>query len=75
MPDQPHTRRPSISQSGIIPKPVLEPELRVEAADKARPVNLPEQRDLSGATTGTFPIVTEGLDATAERDDDRAARS
>ncbi|MDX1992492.1 MAG: hypothetical protein SF029_08885 [bacterium] len=71
MPDQPHTRGASISKSGVFPRPVLEPETKVESA---RPTSLPEQRDTSGAT-GHFPAVGEGIDNSAEAsDDDRATR-
>jgi hypothetical protein len=67
MSDQPRTKGQSISKSGVFPRTVQEPETRREAV---KPSQLPEMRD-DGATTGIFPIVTEGRDPSAEGDEDR----
>ncbi|GEM_PF-2299204 len=73
MSDQPRTTRPSISKSGVFPRPVIEPEMHL---DDSRPTILPEKRDAGGATTGNIQTVREGIDSSNEQsDDDRAARN
>ncbi|GAB4527425.1 MAG: hypothetical protein OHK0046_45230 [Anaerolineae bacterium] len=54
------------TQSGILPRPSLEPKILYETPP---PTSLPEMRD-EGATTGAMPIVLEGEDRSAQRDDD-----
>jgi len=58
----------SVTESGLIPLPNFEPETTKEPP---RPTTLPELRD-QGATTGMMPVITEGEDLSAERDDDSA---
>jgi hypothetical protein len=60
--------RRSTTKSGVFKRPVIEPEIRKEAPP---PEHLPGASD-TGATTGMMPVVTEGEDGTAERDDDTA---
>jgi len=52
----------------MIPRINLEPNAPKEPP---RPTTLPEMRDI-GATTGIMPVITEGEDISAERDDDSA---
>ncbi len=60
------------SKSGIMPRPVLEPEDRREPP---LPQNVPEIDDQDKTTTtGRLPIVTEGEDHSAEREHDPATR-
>jgi hypothetical protein len=72
MPDKPKTEpRRSTTQSGSFPRPkFLDSEPRQEAPPP--PSHPPEYFD-GGATTGKMPVVTEGQDKSAERDNDRAA--
>lgn len=58
------------SKSGVIPRPVVEPETRREAPP---PETLPEADENASATTGVLPVVSEGEDQSAERDDDNAS--
>lgn len=61
-------RRP-VSKSGIIPRPVLEPELRREPT---RPPQLSEDFHIDSSTTGVIPIIREGDDKSAIGDEDYA---
>jgi hypothetical protein len=67
VPPSEEQERPS-SKSGVLPRPVLEPENRHEPP--VPPTTLPELKD-SGATTGTMPAVREGHDSSAVGDVDR----
>lgn len=67
MADKPKTTEKVTTKSGVLPRPILEPEARKEPP---RPTTLPQYRD-EGATTGAMPTVTEGEDPSAERDEDR----
>jgi len=69
MSDKPKApKQVSITESGLIPRSDLEPNTNKEPP---RPTTLPEFRDI-GATTGIMPVITEGDDNSAERDDDSA---
>ena len=69
MSDKPKApKKSSITESGMIPRINLEPNAPKEPP---RPTTLPEMRDI-GATTGIMPVITEGEDISAERDDDSA---
>jgi hypothetical protein len=65
-PGEEHER--PMSKSGVMKRPVLEPEGRREAP--LPPATLPEIKD-SGATTGTMPAIREGHDSSAVGDTDR----
>lgn len=59
------------SKSGMFPRPAFtEGEARREPPPPP-PKHLPGKFD-GGATTGSMPVVTEGEDHSAERDNDRA---
>jgi hypothetical protein len=73
MPNKPRDRQSALSKSGFLPRPVFEPEGRKEPPPP--PVSLPEFRDEQSATTGIFPIVSEGYDSSAVGDDDRVIAS
>ena len=64
-------RRP-VSKSGVIPRPVIEPELRREPI---RPPQLQDNIDINGSTTGVIHVVQEGDDKSAIGDDDAAEGS
>ncbi len=70
MPDKSTTQNESVSKSGVLRRPNFEPETHHE---KPRPTTLPEFRD-EGSTTGLMPVITEGEDNSAERDDDEGQR-
>jgi hypothetical protein len=65
--NKPRVKKPSVTKSGLIPRAVLEPLMSNE--ETPPPVKLPEQPD-DGASTGIFPVITEGEDSSAARDDD-----
>ena len=69
MSDKPRTTPSSISESGIMPRPVTEPDRRREGPHRPQ---WADQRDKEKGTTGTVPVVTEGEDKSAERDEDDA---
>lgn len=64
-------KKKAVTQSGIMPRPVFVPQNRQETS---RPTTLPELRD-EGATTGVLPVVTEGEDSSAQRDEDSSTGS
>lgn len=64
-------RRQSKSKSGLMPRPVLEPE---DSSEPPRPSTLPEMPD-SESTTGAMPVVSEDEDSPTERDEDAVAGS
>lgn len=66
-------KRKEITQSGLIPRPVFEPEARHEPPPP--PHTPPNYNDVTGATTGIFRIIAEGEDTNNERDDDNASTS
>jgi hypothetical protein len=70
--DKPGNQRYSASKSGIMPRPVLEPEGRREPP---QPSTLPEMREEDSATTGAFPVVSEGHDSSAVGDVDKVRGS
>lgn len=71
--DTPRTSRYSVSKSGIMPRPDLsELESRREPPP---PASLPEVHDRDGATTGVFPVVSEGHDSSAVGDSDNGKGS
>jgi hypothetical protein len=58
-----------ISKSGVMPRPVIEPDVRNEAPLKRR-----EALKHESAKTGIIPIIREeGEDASAQRDEDAVA--
>lgn len=59
--------RRAASKSGIMPRPILEPEARYEAPG---PSAAPAARNDHAAVTGLYPIVAEPEDGTAQRDRD-----
>ena len=67
MPNRKPTERRSTTKSGVMPRPVLEPENRREPP---RPPTIPEMAEDDGATTGKQPAVREGDDSSAVGDDD-----
>lgn len=67
MPEKKSKTKEHASKSGIIKRPILEPKVLYEPPPP--PSTLPEMRD-EGATTGAMPVVSEGEDDSAERDDD-----
>jgi hypothetical protein len=72
--DKPKTPQHSTSKSGIMPRPDLaELEARREAPQQ--PSTLPEARDKDGATTGIFPVISEGHDISAIGDEDNVRDS
>ncbi|MCU0495854.1 MAG: hypothetical protein MUF87_00730 [Anaerolineae bacterium] len=64
----PKNQKSSVSKSGIMPRPVFEPESRREPPP---PPTIPEGKGDDGSTTGSIPIVTEGTDYSAIGDADR----
>jgi hypothetical protein len=60
----------SASKSGIMPKITHEPEGRREP-----PTTIPEARQDDSATTGIFPVVSEGQDSSAVGDVDKVKGS
>ncbi|MFW5691564.1 MAG: hypothetical protein ACOCXZ_03590 [Chloroflexota bacterium] len=73
MADKPKTKSRAATKSGIFPRPIFEPEARREAPPA--PDEPPEFHAETGATTGIMPVVTEGEDSSAERDDDTVTGS
>lgn len=71
MSDQRPQRRQSKTKSGLIPRPVLEPE---DNSSPPPPNGLPEMPD-PDSTTGAMPVVSEGDDSPIERDEDAVAGS
>lgn len=71
MSDKPRPRHQSKSKSGLMPRPVLEPE---DNAEPPRPTTLPEYPE-GEATTGAMPVVSEDDDSPTERDEDAVAGS
>lgn len=65
MSERTRTNTPASSQSGVLPRPVLEPEDRHES-----PPPSPTARQDTGAFNSSAPVVTEGQDRSAERDQD-----
>lgn len=64
-------KKESHGKSGVMPLPILEP---LEKREPPMPRTLPELDDRpSGSTTGLMPIVTEGVDTSAEREQDPAS--
>jgi hypothetical protein len=59
------------SKTGVIRRTNVEPSTQ---RDPERPTTLPELHD-EGSTTGVLPVITEGEDRSAERDNDVAAGS
>lgn len=59
--------RRAASKSGIMPRPILEPEARHEAPV---PSAIPAARSDHAAATGLYPIVVEPEDGAAQRDRD-----
>lgn len=73
MADKPSVRsRRDPSKSGIMPRPVLEPENRREPPMPQSAAEIDDQDKTT--TTGRLPIVTEGEDRSAEREHDPATR-
>lgn len=68
------TKRKEITQSGLIPRPVFEPEARHEPPPPPH-MKPHSYNDVTGATTGVFRIIAEGEDSNNERDDDNASTS
>jgi len=62
------SRKQAVSKSGLMPRPVFDAEPNLL---RERVPEQPEKHVDTGATTGIMPIVTEGEDCTASRDDDR----
>lgn len=62
-------QRRAVSKSGVIPRPVLEPELRREPN---RPPKLADDLNIDSSTTGIIPVVREDADQSAVGDDDYA---
>lgn len=60
------------TKSGIMPRPVLEPEDRREPPPPPSVAEIDDQDKTT--TTGKLPIVTEGEDRSAEREHDPATR-
>jgi hypothetical protein len=61
----------AFSKTGVIRRSNVEPATQ---RDPERPTTLPEMHD-KGSTTGVLPVVTEGEDRSAERDNDAASGS
>jgi hypothetical protein len=72
MPDPKRDIEQALSKSGVIPRAKIEPEHDRERPPE-RPTTLPEHPEETGATTGIMPVVAEGKDTSAERDDDKAS--
>ncbi|GAB4335670.1 MAG: hypothetical protein Kow00117_18630 [Phototrophicales bacterium] len=68
MPDK--TKSSPTSKTGTFKRPNLEPEAARD--ERNRPLTLPEYPRDPNATTGVIPVVTEGEDTSAERDNDKA---
>lgn len=62
------TSQPDTSQSGVLPRPVLEPEVRQESP----PPSPATRQDSAGALNSGTPVITEGRDGSAQRDQDSA---
>jgi hypothetical protein len=56
----------------MMPRIIIEPEGRREPA---QPPTLPELRQNDGATTGIFPVISEGHDSSAVGDVDKVQGS
>ena len=76
MPDQASKSRNkrSTSKSGVMPMPVLEPPERHEPPMSTVAPELVDKSD-TATSTGVIPIVSEGEDTSAEREDDPATRN
>jgi hypothetical protein len=58
-----------VSKSGVMPRPVIEPDVRNEA-----PLKRPDPTKRETAKTGVIPIIREeGEDTSAQRDEDAVA--
>lgn len=68
MPDK--TTSSSTSKTGTFKQPKFEPEAARDERD--RPLTLPEYPTDPNSTTGAIPVVSEGEDTSAERDNDKA---
>lgn len=68
MPDK--TTSSPTSKTGTYKHMKVEPEAPRQELD--RPLTLPEYPRDHSSTTGAIPIVTEGEDTSAERDNDKA---
>lgn len=60
--------RRSTSKSGVMPRPVFEPETR---RDPPSPTTSPESPEQHDSTTDVIPYIAEGHDSTAVGDVDR----
>lgn len=60
----------SATKSGIFPRPNFAVEPEAKRDPPPPPNRAPEPRTDHGATTGMMPIITEGEDKGAQRDDD-----
>jgi hypothetical protein len=69
MSDKPAIPNPSTTQSGILPRPILEPEDRHEAPPTHTPTT---ELTNSAVVDEVTPVITEGKDNTAQRDRDKA---
>ncbi len=78
MPDKPKTE-PKVtgkSKSGMFPRPSFaEPDIRRDELrhEAPPPPQYPPEYFDAGATTGAMPVITEGDDDSAERDNDRVS--
>ena len=60
-------KQKAMSQTGMMPRSILEPDLKREPPQK--PISLPEHTDHDSATTGTYPAVIEGEDDITNQDE------
>lgn len=64
------TKQQAATKSGLIPRPVFEPEIRHEPT-----ITMTPHTEDDGGATGTMPVITEGEDKSAERDQDTGSRA
>lgn len=78
---RPEPDKPDMTQTGVFPRPDFgdEPAPETPRETPPRPLAPPEyavfmEKEAGAATTGMMPVVTEGEDASADRDDDQVTR-
>jgi len=66
MPERTRTTQNATTQSGVLPRPVLEPHDQHESP----PPSPASRQNNAGAVNSSAPVVTEGQDRSAQRDHD-----
>lgn len=67
MSDDPNPKKEALTQTGMMPRSILEPDTKSDPPPK--PTTMPEFLEKDSANTGTFRAVIEGEDDTTDQDE------